>query len=212
VTHPVWSVDANDWRPIGQLHVGERLKALSGEPSITAITVPHCVSDVFNLEIEGDHVYRLLSDGILVHNANYGRIFDCIAKGRIWSYADDDLAAAVLAFRKSAAGLNVSAERNVAIARLPDGTLTDPLVSEASGIAGHAERQLESICRQRGTTVVELFSERIPCTSAKRGTEEGCVQWMAKSPYFATIEKLAYRFMWGLEDKTVPAIIDAVAH
>jgi hypothetical protein len=54
-----------------ELVVGERLQTLTGEVTIRAIRDARRVSDVFNIEVDGDHVYRLLDAGVLVHNADY---------------------------------------------------------------------------------------------------------------------------------------------
>jgi len=54
-----------------ELVVGERLQTLTGEVTIQAIRDARRVSDVFNIEVDGDHVYRLFDAGVLVHNARY---------------------------------------------------------------------------------------------------------------------------------------------
>ena len=54
-----------------ELVVGERLQTLTGEVTIRAIRDARRVSDVFNIEVDGDHVYRLFDAGVLVHNARY---------------------------------------------------------------------------------------------------------------------------------------------
>ncbi len=73
-THPIWSLDANDWKPLGGLTAGERLSTFDGEVRIESINVVSHSHDVYNIEVHGHHVYRLLSSGVLVHNVDYSRM------------------------------------------------------------------------------------------------------------------------------------------
>ena len=58
-----------EWLPAGNLQPGDPLQALNGPVSITDTSSLHPgATRVFNLEIEGDHVYRVAEFGILVHN------------------------------------------------------------------------------------------------------------------------------------------------
>ncbi len=67
--HPVWSIDANDWKPLEEMTPSERLLTLSGETRIASVDTVSSPADVFNIEVHGAHVYRILSGGLLVHNA-----------------------------------------------------------------------------------------------------------------------------------------------
>lgn len=73
-THPIWSVDHADWRRIEDLLPGEQLWTLEGTLEVASVTALAEAQDVFNIEVEGEHVYRLLASGILVHNADYTAI------------------------------------------------------------------------------------------------------------------------------------------
>ena len=67
-THPIWSEDRQAFVSAGELRAGERLKGVDGPASVTTVaTRPghHCV---YNIEVQGEHVYRVSSLGILVHN------------------------------------------------------------------------------------------------------------------------------------------------
>ena len=70
--HPVWSIDANAWKRLDELTIGERLLTLSGETRVATVDAVLRPADVFNIEVHGDHVYRLLSSGLLAHNADCG--------------------------------------------------------------------------------------------------------------------------------------------
>ena len=69
-THPIWSEDRQAFIHAGELHVGERLQRADG--TITQITriTPHTGPPVmtYNLEVDGEHVYRVGEQGLLVHN------------------------------------------------------------------------------------------------------------------------------------------------
>jgi hypothetical protein len=68
--HLFWSVDRGDWVPVGQLRRGERLKTLEGVTRVVSYTMSDRIEPVYNLEVEGDHCYRVGQHGILVHNAS----------------------------------------------------------------------------------------------------------------------------------------------
>lgn len=72
-THLVWSVDVGDWRRIDELQAGEKLDTLAGVVAVQSIENAAIISDVYNIEVECEHVYRLLGEGVLVHNAQYSQ-------------------------------------------------------------------------------------------------------------------------------------------
>ena len=67
--HPVWSVDREDWVPAGELATGERLDTLAGPVAVVGVERIGHHPTVYNLEVHGEHVYRVTEDGVLVHNA-----------------------------------------------------------------------------------------------------------------------------------------------
>ncbi len=70
-THPIWSVDRQDFVVASQLEIGESLEQADGTVTqITRITPtrgPPVM--VYNLEIDAEHVFRVGDDGVLVHNS-----------------------------------------------------------------------------------------------------------------------------------------------
>lgn len=72
-THPFWSLDREDWVSAASLRVGERLV---GEKQSTrlvqSVSRTGTATEVFNLEIDSDHVYRVGTTGLLVHNGSPG--------------------------------------------------------------------------------------------------------------------------------------------
>ncbi len=68
-THPFWSEDRHAFVPAGELRIGEELRSLSGEKTYVLAKTPRGPpEDVFNLEVEGEHVYYVAESGVIVHN------------------------------------------------------------------------------------------------------------------------------------------------
>lgn len=66
--HPFWSVDRQDWIPLGQLYEFERVQTRRGEIRLLS-RVASLTTDVYNIEVDCDHVYEVGDVGVLVHNA-----------------------------------------------------------------------------------------------------------------------------------------------
>ena len=69
--HPVYSLDRGDFVAAGELSAGERLATLAGPTAVLGIKPQHKPQTVYNLEVQGQHVFRVTSNGLLVHNS-YG--------------------------------------------------------------------------------------------------------------------------------------------
>ena len=69
-THPIWSETRQDFVVAGQLEVGEQFRTLTGESATLTKIHPHRGPPemVFNLEVDGQHVYSVAGNGLLVHN------------------------------------------------------------------------------------------------------------------------------------------------
>ncbi len=67
--HPIWSEDRQDWVELGKLQLNETLAGLSGPIFVEGITLFTTNQPVYNLEIFGEHVYRVGVSGVLVHNS-----------------------------------------------------------------------------------------------------------------------------------------------
>jgi hypothetical protein len=66
--HPFWSEDRQDFVPAAELQLGERLRHRDGTSRVTAATPRAGKHRVYNLEVHGEHVYRVSGSGVLVHN------------------------------------------------------------------------------------------------------------------------------------------------
>jgi hypothetical protein len=68
--HPFWSVDRQDYISAGGLVQNERVLLYNGETKrvINKLSRPG-PEFVYNIEIFGEHVYHVTSDGVLVHNS-----------------------------------------------------------------------------------------------------------------------------------------------
>ncbi|MEP3479942.1 MAG: AHH domain-containing protein [Fuerstiella sp.] len=72
-----WSEDRQDFVQAGELATGEHVRLLDGSTSSLTRAVPlEEEFPVFNLEVDGEHVYYVGLDGVLVHNA--GRRYDVL--------------------------------------------------------------------------------------------------------------------------------------
>jgi hypothetical protein len=70
-THPFWSVDREAWIQVKDLRIGERLQGLDGKtPRVVSLTLQAEPEPVFNIEVEGDHCYRVGEQGFLVYNTS----------------------------------------------------------------------------------------------------------------------------------------------
>lgn len=67
--HPYWSVSRHEFVEAGKLQVGEKVNTLNGTRTIASITPRPQAETVYNLEVHGEHVYRVGDIGTLVHNA-----------------------------------------------------------------------------------------------------------------------------------------------
>jgi len=67
--HPFWSVDRRDWVAAKELRIGERLSAQDGRmPKVLGLVRREGTETVYNVEVAGEHVYRVGEQGLLVHN------------------------------------------------------------------------------------------------------------------------------------------------
>jgi Protein of unknown function (DUF1557). len=67
-THPFWSADRSQFVPAGELREGENLKTVDGVEASVVRMESRPSEQVFNLEVDGEHVYYVSASGILVHN------------------------------------------------------------------------------------------------------------------------------------------------
>ena len=67
--HPFWSLDRNDWVPLGELEEGEHLQGEAGVAFVLTHVIVNRSVPVYNIEVHGEHVYQVGELGFLVHNA-----------------------------------------------------------------------------------------------------------------------------------------------
>ncbi|MFN7292140.1 MAG: hypothetical protein ACK5YR_21595 [Pirellula sp.] len=68
--HPIWSIDRNDWGPLGELTEGETLPTADGIATVLSLALVTCSLPVYNIEVHGEHVYQVGDLGLLVHNSD----------------------------------------------------------------------------------------------------------------------------------------------
>jgi len=67
--HPFWSEDRQAFVPAGELREGELLLLAEGNPTrLLTRTQRPGIHRVYNLEVDGEHVYYVGAEGVLVHN------------------------------------------------------------------------------------------------------------------------------------------------
>lgn len=69
--HPYWSVDRQEFIPVGQLRIGEQVDTEQGPKRVVSITPVPYSGFLYNLETT-EHVFRIGSLGTLVHNSCLG--------------------------------------------------------------------------------------------------------------------------------------------
>lgn len=68
--HPIWSADRQAFVPAAELLPGERLSGITGGTAtlVRCTPVRGPPQLVYNLEVDGEHVYHVGTSGLLVHN------------------------------------------------------------------------------------------------------------------------------------------------
>ena len=107
--HPFWSVDRDEYVQAGSLDIGERVQTLHGDTKTVVSNLPRPGPPVavYNLEVHGEHVYYVGSDGVLVHNSE-SYVYAAIRRG------SDNEADSVAYVGKGTLGRAESIERRVA--------------------------------------------------------------------------------------------------
>jgi hypothetical protein len=67
--HPFWSVDRQDFVRADELREGERLDGFGPDARVKRVALDGQPEVVFNILVQGEHVYRVSEAGVLVHNA-----------------------------------------------------------------------------------------------------------------------------------------------
>ncbi len=82
--HPIWSEDRQAFVFAGQLQPGERLRTRTGETTTIVGVMPRPGPEpVYNLQVHGEHVYRVGTAGLLVHNKAASLV---LTEGRIFAH------------------------------------------------------------------------------------------------------------------------------
>ncbi len=125
--HPVWSVDREEWVPAGELEPGELVDTLAGPVPVHSVDRLESPLDVYNIEVHGEHVFRVTADGVLVHNAGPGTcVADSLLNG-VRNLADE-------------LGLSPTIQRAI---------LRAALKADGTGLVAHHLIPLESLAKFR---------------------------------------------------------------
>ncbi len=72
--HPFWSVDRNQYVTAGELRLSERLRTANDEITrLISVSPRPGRHDVYNIQVDGEHVYYVGNTGVLVHNVCAGK-------------------------------------------------------------------------------------------------------------------------------------------
>ena len=67
-THPLYSLDRQQFTPVSELRIGEKLLSKSGTVTLTEKTFDPTPQEVYNLEVGQWHNFLVGSSGVVVHN------------------------------------------------------------------------------------------------------------------------------------------------
>lgn len=67
-SHPVWVCNREEFVRLDELQVGDELDTLDGTSKVVRIKSISTRQDVYNIEVDREHVYRIGTTGVLVHN------------------------------------------------------------------------------------------------------------------------------------------------
>ncbi|MCA9118588.1 MAG: hypothetical protein H6822_03895 [Planctomycetaceae bacterium] len=70
--HLFYSASRGNWLSAGELQVGEHLDGVNGRITVAAITPLEGTHRVYNMTVQGEHLYRVGGCGVLVHNTCAG--------------------------------------------------------------------------------------------------------------------------------------------
>ena len=156
--HPIWSLDRNDWVPLGELEQGEQLSGQAGSVTTLSLTILNRPTAVYNVEVHGEHVYEVGKLALLVHNPPLA----CVAVGQA-----GEAAAGITAAKKG-----IRSVLDATKWRFPD-QLTSTMLKEVKNvkyqgltsqikdyilIAQSTGRQMELVVRQgTGTALSRLL-------------------------------------------------------
>jgi hypothetical protein len=68
--HPFWSEDRQSFVAVEELRTGEKLRGGHGPRRVLRIARRLNPEPVYNLEVQGSHVYHVSPEGLLVHNGS----------------------------------------------------------------------------------------------------------------------------------------------
>ena len=183
--HIIWSADREEWVHVQHLREGERLLAINGAtPRIECLALCSKPEPVYNIEVDGDHCYRVGEQGLLVHNASVNPLEWIRSATAPSATIFSRYAMPAADYRKNWRNTRrprtsdlSEGYKTLGLLRYRDPAGTEHVlmpsgypfaISSISG-TGHAERQLIDLfnnlpappsgCLQ----IVEIFAERDPC-------------------------------------------------
>jgi len=81
-THKFYSVTRNEWLSASELQEGEQLDGYDGVISVASVEQIPGTHRVYNMTVQGEHLYRVARCGVLVHNNECGGPGEWVWVGR----------------------------------------------------------------------------------------------------------------------------------
>tara|TARA_R110001592_G_scaffold260010_1_gene524319 strand:+ start:1248 stop:1892 length:645 start_codon:yes stop_codon:yes gene_type:complete len=151
------------WVPAEEFQPGDSLKSLNGLRQITNRQLERTTERVYNIEVDGDHVYRVGHSGLLVHNYSIPSPDELIRKAKTYREENN-----MQNGRRNLGGIIYIRNKDCKVLRY---TTSFPESFVISNSSGHTEDQINqhltadpAIGNIPGSIqVLLLFTERSPC-------------------------------------------------
>ena len=157
--HKFYSETRGQWLPAEDLQPDERLRGLHTPLQVVSLAPVPGTHRVYNMTVEGEHVYHVSTLGVLAHNQDCAPKLPRYSGGKtsgVLRYGDADVPL-------------LSGYRGPS-ASLPRGT---PGMN--GRIKSHVEAHAAAIMRQEGLTEATLYINRVPCPG-----KTGCRAMLAR--------------------------------
>jgi hypothetical protein len=113
--HRVWCINENQFKPLISFEIGNTVNTLDGVVVVQNIFIGQQAHCVFNLEIEGQHVFRIGNTGLLVHNVNGEGCEQAAesAQSTLYHYTDEFSLEAILSSKRLNASTKAANPKDV---------------------------------------------------------------------------------------------------
>jgi hypothetical protein len=86
--HRIWSLTEKSFKSLGASVANDQFDTTEDSASVSEVRTVDLVQNVFNLEVAGQHVFRISDSGVLVHNTGSGNCDDIAENASKWTSKD----------------------------------------------------------------------------------------------------------------------------